>query len=62
MFFNVNLKSKIGKEWEYLTNKTASDFLNIKGWPYNEKSFVKTDVGTKQSRVKLKTQKAVQIY
>jgi len=42
----MNLKSKIGEEWEYLTNNTASDFLNIKGWPYNKKSFVRVDVGT----------------
>ena len=31
---------KIKKEWEPLANKTASQFLDINGWPFDSTTFI----------------------
>ena len=42
---HLNLQSKIANEWEYLTNKTVSDFLTRKGWPFSKNSFIQAYFG-----------------
>ena len=51
--FYLKLQSKITDTWENLTDKTVSEFLNIKGWPFNDKTFIHIQMGSKNIDKKL---------